>query len=102
MAALFTNDSTRIACNQAASGIARHPTTVRISKGCVWLTIAGKPQDYWLHTGESLVVPAHLPTVIEASGGEAQVEIVRCRKSIFSWLRSKQSQLPIARIALNH
>jgi hypothetical protein len=41
-------------------------------------------------------------TVIEAAGGEAQVEIVRCRNHIFSWLRSKKSQMPIARLALNH
>jgi hypothetical protein len=102
MATLFTKDSTRLASSQTASGIARQATTMRITKGCVWLTIAGRQQDYWLYAGESVVVPARLLTVIEAAGGEAQVEIVRCRKGFFTWLRSKQSPTPMMRIALNH
>jgi hypothetical protein len=102
MATLFTKDSTRLASRQTASGIARQATIVRVTKGCVWLTIAGRQQDYWLYAGDSMVVPARLLTVIEAAGGEAQVDIQRCRKSLLTWLRSKQAQMPIARIVLHH
>jgi hypothetical protein len=96
MATLFTKDSTPLTCNQVISGIATEATTLRITKGRVWLTIAGRHQDYWLYAGESMVVPASCLIVLEASGGDAHFEIVRTPKRLLDWFLSKRTQAPIA------
>jgi hypothetical protein len=103
MATLFTKESTLLACNQVVSGVAPEATTVRITKGRVWLTIAGRHQDYWLYAGETMVVPAHCLIVLEASGGDARVELVRTPKRLLEWFLGKRVQTPLACVgAIQH
>jgi hypothetical protein len=99
MTTLFARESLFLGCGKTSSGTAAKATVVRISRGQVWLTVAGELTDYWLNAGEIMTVPARCLVVIEAANGDAQVDIVPHRKPLFGWLRRKSRTLPIACIA---
>lgn len=79
MRTLFTTKSLDIPVGQAVSGIAKEAQTLRVVSGRVWITIEGISQDYWLSTGDKLVVPSGQLTVIEAESANSEVEMVHAR-----------------------
>jgi hypothetical protein len=96
MTTLFARESLFLGCGQTSSGTAAKATVIRISKGQVWLTVAGELTDYWLNAGENMTIPAHCLIVIEAANGDAQIDIAPNRKPLLGWLQRKSCALPIA------
>lgn len=79
MRSLFTTKSLIIPAGQAVSGIAKEAQTLRVVSGRVWITIEGISQDYWLFTGDTLVVPPGQLAVVEAEAANSAVETVRTK-----------------------
>lgn len=67
MRELFTKDCIRLGAGQAVSGIAATARTVRVSGGRVWITVEGRPEDYWLGAGETFAAEPGRLIVIEAT-----------------------------------
>lgn len=67
MRELFTKDCIRLEAGQAVSGIAMTAREVRVSTGKVWITVEGRPQDYWLSAGETFAAEPGRLIVIEAA-----------------------------------
>ena len=66
MTSLFAAPLVQLAAGELSSGVIAAPGDLRVLAGCVWLTIEGDAQDYWLHAGESLPIPPGCLVVAEA------------------------------------
>jgi hypothetical protein len=55
-----------LSSGQVMSFVLLEPVQVRIERGCVWLTISGMAEDFWISEGDTLDLPAHRQIVIEA------------------------------------
>ncbi len=75
MRGLFTNNSLNIQAGQAVSGIADHARTLRICSGCVWITVEGISQDYWLSAGDTFAVTPGRLIVVQAYRIASRVDI---------------------------
>ena len=71
----FANSSYMIAAGVALSGTAEQARKIEVACGRVWLTVAGQIDDYWLSTGESMVIPANQFVVIEAENQASLIEL---------------------------
>ena len=71
----FANPSYMIAAGATLSGTAEHTRKIEVACGRVWLTVAGQVDDYWLSTGESMVIPANQFVVIEAENQASVIEL---------------------------
>jgi len=74
MTNLFTNTGLGIPAHQAVSSIASRPQTLQIVSGCVWVTVEGVSQDYWLSAGDSLTVTPGRLVVVESNGRDSYVK----------------------------
>jgi hypothetical protein len=66
MKTLFDKESLTIQAGQVVSGIAPCEHILRVTRGLVWLTVEGLPEDYWLHAGQTFRLSPGLLVVIEA------------------------------------
>lgn len=55
-----------LSSGQLRSFVFSEPVQVCIEQGCVWLTISGMAEDFWIGAGDVLDLPAHRQVVIEA------------------------------------
>jgi len=70
----FAKPSYTIAAGSTISGISPQAQKIKVANGRIWLTIAGVHEDFWLHAGESLTVPANRLIVIEADQQASRIE----------------------------
>jgi hypothetical protein len=85
-ASLFIAEPIMHACKKAeslalcAGGIRSfvftEPTRLRMARGCVWLTIAGMPDDYWMRDGEEITLPSNRQVVVEAHKIDSVLHLV--------------------------
>lgn len=57
--------------------ISRRPSDemdLHVLSGCVWVTIEGLAEDYWLKPGEVLCLPSGHKIVIESYPGASEIE----------------------------
>jgi hypothetical protein len=52
------------------------PMRVRITRGCVWLTVSRMKEDHWLTEGDMIDVPAHRQVVVEAHKVDSQLGFI--------------------------
>jgi hypothetical protein len=71
---LFTKQSHTIGAGQLVSGVAASAQTLRVVHGRVWITVAGRLEDYWLQAGATLEVPAGRLVVVAADQCASVVE----------------------------
>lgn len=73
MKTLFTRELHTIGAGQLLSGVADQAKTLQVEHGQVWLTVEGELDDYWLGSGDTLVLPAGRNIVLEADGSASVV-----------------------------
>ncbi|MBC3871683.1 DUF2917 domain-containing protein [Undibacterium oligocarboniphilum] len=78
----FTNQSLSLQAGETVSGISEQARQIRLSRGRVWLTIAGVDADFWLHAGETMTIPAHRLIVLEADQQDSQLEFCSVRNTV--------------------
>ena len=72
----FANSSYTIVAGAAVSGTLAQASRIQVACGRVWLTIAGQEHDFWLHAGETMLIPAGRLIVIEADKQASAIDIV--------------------------
>lgn len=66
MASTFDMPFMQLAAGEVYSGVSAIPREVQILSGCLWLTIEGDTQDYWLKAGDTMLLPSGCLIVVEA------------------------------------
>jgi hypothetical protein len=66
MKTLFAGEMLTIPAGRAVSGMVECAGAIQVVAGCVWLTVEGEQDDYWLAAGESISVRAGRLVVLEA------------------------------------
>ena len=74
---LTTNTSLTLPPNGLLSVSAESAVCLQIESGLVWITIEDDAYDYWLATGESLIIPPLKQVVIEADCHLSQIQVMR-------------------------
>jgi hypothetical protein len=69
----LTNQLFTIPAGQAFSGVAKHPQTLQITGGEVWITVEGSSEDYWLTAGDSLTLEPGRLVVMEAGKADSRI-----------------------------
>ena len=71
MRTLFTLPEVGMPAGTLLSGVAEKTERLQVVRGCVWITIEGDHADYWLSSGDCLVIPPQRLVVVEAESGGA-------------------------------
>lgn len=66
MASAFDTPFIQLAAGEVYSGESAVAREVQVLSGCLWLTVAGDAQDYWLQAGDALQIPPGCLVVVEA------------------------------------
>lgn len=75
MQTLFDKELLTIQAGQVVSGIAPCNRILRVTRGRVWLTVEGLPEDYWLDAGQTFRLYPGPLVVIEADR-QASIEML--------------------------
>jgi hypothetical protein len=75
-------ESLALSAGQTKSFVFAEPMQVHIVHGCVWLTVSGMPDDFWMADGEFIDVPAQRQIVIEAHKTDSVLELNRLMKDV--------------------
>ncbi len=73
MLVCLNQEEIKLAPGQTISGVLKHSREIRVLQGRVWITIAGVTDDYWLESGASFSLPAHMLIVLEADAGPSRL-----------------------------
>jgi quercetin dioxygenase-like cupin family protein len=52
------------------------PLVVEVAQGALWLTIEGDAEDYWLHPGQSFLLPAGTRAWVGSGRGDVRVTVI--------------------------
>ena len=72
---LTTNTSLTLPPKSLLSASAESAMCLQIESGLVWITIEDDAYDYWLATGDSLIIPPLKQVVIEADSQVSQIQV---------------------------
>ena len=75
MKILSENTSLALLPAQALSFQSKRAMRLRVEHGTLWITCYGAAEDYWLHAGESMVLPPSRHVVMEAQQALTRLDV---------------------------
>lgn len=75
MSALFVENSHKILPDQVLSGVAAQAKILKVASGLAWITIEGMTDDYWLCSGDTLLIAPGRLIVVQAEKYPCQIDI---------------------------
>jgi quercetin dioxygenase-like cupin family protein len=76
MSTQFSNHLISIIAGQVISRTFTDSMRLEVVSGRIWVTLSGIQDDFWLKTGESLLLEAGRLTVIEAEKETSQIALI--------------------------